>query len=199
MTRDAPPLAPVTLEGNVVRLEPLASKHVDGLVAVGLDPSLWALTVARVRDAADLRAWIESALADQRAGSALPFAIVLRDDNRVIGATRFGSYAPSHRRVEIGWTWVSPQWQRSAVNTEAKYLLLKHAFDTLKLLRVEFKTDVINVRSRAAILRIGAQEEGILRRHQVTESGRVRDSIYFAITDLDWPTVRQELERRLGR
>jgi RimJ/RimL family protein N-acetyltransferase len=191
-------LEPIALEGRVVRLEPLSMTHLDELAATGLDPDLWRLTVSQVSSHEDLAEWIATALDERAAGTALPFVIRERITGRVAGSTRFGAYSARHRRVEIGWTWVGVPWQRTAINTETKYLLLRHAFEHLHLLRVEFKTDVLNVRSREAILRLGAREEGILRRHQVTDSGRIRDSVYYAITDADWPVVRAGLEQRLG-
>lgn len=194
----APPLTPVVLEGRVVRLEPMEMHHLDELAEVGLDPDLWRLTVSQVATRDDLVKWMEAALAEGRQGTALPFVIRDRASGRLAGATRFGAYAPRHRRVEIGWTWVARPWQRSAVNTEAKLLLLRHAFETLGLLRVEFKTDLLNVRSRQAILRLGAREEGVLRQHQVTDGGRIRDSVYFSILAGDWPAIAAGLERRLA-
>ena len=119
-------------------------------------------------------------LSEQRAGTALPFATVARATGAVIGSTRFGNAAPEHRRVEIGWTWLAPRWQRTAANTEAKYLMLRHAFEVWHCNRVEFKTSALNERSRAAIRRIGATEEGIFRRHMVNEDGSLRDSVFFS-------------------
>lgn len=198
MTEEVMMLAPVGMVGEVVRLEPMTMAHLDDLAAVGLDPELWRLTVSQVASRDDLARWMEAALAEQRDGVALPFVIRERISDRLVGATRFGAFAARHRRVEIGWTWVAAPWQRTAVNTETKYLLLRHAFETLHLRRVELKTDVLNVRSRAAILRLGAREEGVLRHHQVTDSGRVRDTVYFSILAEEWPAVRAGLEQRLA-
>ncbi len=192
-------LAPVTLEGRVVRLEPLTLDHVDALCAVGLDPSLWALTTIRVNDADDMRRYVESALADQRAGTALPFATIERATGTVVGTTRFGSAVHEHARVEIGWTWIAPPWQRTGVNTEAKYLMLRHAFEVMLTRRVELKTSALNARSRAAILRIGATEEGTLRKHMINADGSARHSVYFSVTDDEWPRVRERLEAMLTR
>lgn len=193
-----PPLAPVVLAGRRVRLVPLDLAHAAPLADVGLDPDLWRLTSSDVRDRAGMRRWVEAALRDAAAGTALPFATTLAADGAVVGSTRLANYAPAHRRIEIGWTWVAPAWQRSAVNTEAKLLMLAHAFETLGCIRVELKTDVLNVRSRAAIARLGATEEGVLRRHMVTERGRVRDTVYFSVLDGEWPAVRARLEGRLA-
>ncbi len=199
MPDPAPALEAVVLEGKVVRLEPMVADHLDDLASVALDPDLWRLTVSHVVTRDDLARWMAEAIAEQRHGTALPFVIREREYGQLVGATRFGAYAARHRRVEIGWTWVAAAWQRTAVNTEAKLLLLRHAFESLGLQRVEFKTDALNMRSRTAILRLGAREEGVLRKHQVTDTGRVRDSVYFAITDEEWPSVRRALVERLGR
>lgn len=186
-------LTPVTLEGSIVRLEPLSRDHLEGLIAVGLDPDLWRLTMSRGRTAEEMRAYVEQALEEQRAGVALPFATVERSTNRVIGSTRFGNISTVHKRVEIGWTWVARPWQRTGVNTEAKFLMLRHAFEEWKCIRVELKTSVLNERSRNAILRIGAKEEGILRQHMITPDGTYRDTMYFSIIDKEWPPARQRL------
>jgi RimJ/RimL family protein N-acetyltransferase len=191
-------LAPVTLEGVHVRLVPMTPEHVPALWRAGGDPELWRLTMAQVHGEADMRRYVEEALRAQAQGTALPFVTTLADTGEVIGSTRFGNADVTHRRVEIGWTWIAPRWQRTPVNTEAKYLMLRHAFATLGCLRVELKTDVLNQRSRNAILRIGAREEGVLRKHQVTEGGRVRDTVYFSVIDDEWPEVRTRLERMLA-
>ncbi len=188
---------PVTLEGRYVRLEPLSLAHLDPLADVGLDADLWRWTLTQLGSRDDVRRYIEAALALQQAGTALPFAIVRGD--RVVGSTRYHNIDRANRRLEIGWTWVAKDWQRTPVNTEAKYLLLGHAFETLWCVRVEFKTDVLNQSSRRALLRIGATEEGTLRRHMVTESGRWRDSVYYSILDTEWPAVKQRLEERLAQ
>lgn len=189
---------PVTLTGRHVRLEPLTLGHVADLCAVGLDPELWRLTVEQVRSPDDMRGYVERALAAQSAGTAVPFAVVHLGQGRVVGTTRFANIAPEHDRLEIGWTWYGRPWQRTPVNTECKYLLLRQAFDVLGCVRVEFKTDVLNERSRAALRRIGATEEGVLRSHQRTHGGRRRDSVYFSILRDDWPRVRRHLETRLS-
>lgn len=189
---------PVVLEGRHVRLEPLTLDHLPGLCAVGLDPELWRWTTAHVETDSDMERYVRDALALQEQGHALPFATVERASGRVVGSTRFGSIARPFRRVEIGWTWVARPWQRTAVNTEAKYLMLRHAFEDAGCIRVEFKTDVLNERSRAALLRLGAHQEGVLRSHVITERGRVRDTIYFSILASEWPGVKTALERRLA-
>ena len=190
---------PVTLTGRFVRLEPISLDHHAALCEAGLDPELWALSVSRIRTPGEMREYIEAALRAQSEGSALPFATIEAATSRPIGSTRFGSIDRENRWIEIGWTWIGRAWQRTPVNTEAKYLMLRHAFETMGCIRVELKTDVLNARSRAAILRIGALEEGILRRHMITASGRVRDTVYYSVIDLEWPSVRAALERRLAR
>jgi N-acetyltransferase len=191
--------SPVVLEGTVVRLEPLTLHHLDELCAVGLEPSLWALTTSRIATRGDMQRYVEAALDEQAVGSALPFATVERATNTVVGSTRYGNIVPQHRRAEIGWTWIAPRWQRTAVNTEAKYLMLRHAFDVMACRRVELKTSALNARSRAAMRRIGATEEGTLRRHMVQPDGSARDSVYFSVIDEEWPAVRERLEEMLRR
>jgi RimJ/RimL family protein N-acetyltransferase len=144
-----------------------------------------------------MSSYVQTALNEQTKGSALPFALIERDSGRIIGSTRYSNIDRDHHRLEIGWTWVARQWQRTAINTEAKYLLLRHAFETLKCIRVELKTDSLNERSRAAILRIGAREEGTFRNHMITASGRIRHTVYFSILDSEWPEVKARLEARL--
>ncbi len=188
---------PVVLDGVAVRLEPLSMGHLSHLLAVGCDPELWRWTVNLVRTPAEMEEYLQSALAAQAAGSALPFATVHKPSGRVVGSTRFGNIDPAHRRVEIGWTWVGRPWQRTVVNTEAKYLMLRHAFEVWDCVRVEFKTDALNTTSRQALLRIGAKEEGILRAHMITATGRMRDSVYFSIVAQEWPVVKTALEANL--
>jgi RimJ/RimL family protein N-acetyltransferase len=190
-------VSPVTLEGAHVRLEPLAKAHLAGLAAVGLDEELWLWIPVPVRTAEEMAGYIETALEEQERGVSLPFALIEKATRRVVGSTRYGNIDRAHHRVEIGWTWVAREWQRTAVNTEAKYLLLRHAFETLGCIRVELKTDSLNERSRTAILRIGAREEGIFRNHMITASGRVRHSVYFSVVDSEWPAVKARLESRL--
>jgi RimJ/RimL family protein N-acetyltransferase len=191
-------LEPVTLEGRLVRLEPLRGGHHGALCAVGLDPEIWRFTAGHVDNAEEMRAYIERALARQAEGTVLPFATVERKTGVVVGSTRFAHFEPEDRRVEIGWTWIGRRWQRTGINVEAKYLMLRHAFDALRLNRVELMTDVLNAASRNAILGIGATEEGLLRRHMVTSRGRVRDTLVFSIVADEWPAVRARLEARLS-
>ena len=191
-------LQPVVLEGRHVRLEPLRHDHFDDLVDVALDPEIWRWTTERALSPEELRAWIDRALAMRDTGTAMPFATVALPHGKAIGGTRFATYSPGDRRVEIGWTWIGRAWQRTVVNTEAQDLRLRHACEELDCLRVELRTDVNNARSRAAILRIGAKEEGILRKHSTTSTGRVRDTVYYSILDDEWPAVKAGLEERLS-
>ena len=192
-------VAPVTLEGRIVRLEPLSLDHVAGLAEVALDPAIWRWTIARPESIADLRAWAETALANRDAGTELPFATIERASGRPIGTTRFMNIVLEHRRLEIGWTWVAPAWQRTGANREAKYLQLRHAFEVLGCRRVEFKTDSRNEASRAALLGIGAQFEGIFRNHMVMPDGPMRHSAWYSVIDEEWPAVRTRLEASLAR
>lgn len=189
-------IEPVTLQGSVVRLEPLSARHHADLCEFGLDPELWERTMTLLRTQEEMGDYIDDAVRLQRAGIALPFAIVEQSTGLAIGSTRIANIDRANRRLEIGWTWVARLWQRTAVNTEAKYLLLRHAFETLGAIRVELKTDALNTRSRAAILRIGAKEEGILRHHMIAPGGRLRDSVYFSILREEWPGVKTALERK---
>ena len=181
-----------------MRLEPLARAHHAALCEIGLDPELWTLIPYRVTTPEEMAAYIQSALEAQATGSALPFATVLAGSGQVIGSTRYMNIDPAHRRLEIGATWIAKPWQRTAVNTEAKYLMLRHAFEILGCIRVELKTDSLNQCSRAAIRRIGATEEGTLRQHMITWSGRLRDTVYFSILDSEWPRVKHDLEQKLS-
>lgn len=191
-------VTPVTLEGKHVQLEPLLAAHHAALTAIGLDENLWRWIPMSVRTPEEMSAYIEAALTEQARGVSLPFTIVEKSSRKPVGCTRYGNIDRAHRRVEIGWTWVAKPWQRTSVNTEAKYLLLRHAFETLGCIRVELKTDSLNEKSRAAILRIGARQEGILRNHMITASGRIRHTVYFSIVDNEWPAVKAQLEQRLN-
>jgi RimJ/RimL family protein N-acetyltransferase len=191
-------LTPTTLEGRYVRLVPLTVDHVDALWRVGQDPAIWTYMPSPMASADEMRRSVESALADQAAGKALPFATVDRATETIVGSTRFGNIEPAHKRMEIGWTWVAAPWQRTAVNTEAKLLMLTFAFERAGCIRVELKTDLLNERSRRAILRLGASEEGTLRQHMVTPSGRLRDTVYFSILDHEWAGVKARLTARLA-
>lgn len=186
------------LTGKHIHLEPLSLDHLDGLCAVGLEPELWRWTVAQVRSREDMREYVESALKWQAQGSALPFATIEQTSNRVVGSTRYMNIDWPNRHVEIGSTWIGATWQRTVVNTEAKYLMLRHAFEVFGCMRVELKTDSLNQKSRNAILRIGAKEEGIFRNHMICWGGRIRHSAWYSIVDSEWPEVKAGLENKLS-
>ena len=173
--------------------------HHSALTDVGLDPRIWRLTVANVRTAEEMREYMEGAIRLQREGTSLPFTTLEKKSGKAIGSTRFGNYDPPNHRIEIGWTWIAPPWQRTVVNTEAKYIMLRHAFETLGCVRVELKTDVLNMPSRNAMLRIGAREEGVLRKHTLMWNGRYRDTIFYSILDDEWSDVKAHLERLLAQ
>jgi len=196
-TRPAMEVRPVTLEGEHVRLEPLTMAHHAALWEIAKDRELWRWTATDVHAADDLRRYMEKALTEQAEGRSLPFATIAKSVGRPVGSTRFGNIEPLNRRVEIGWTWLGSDWQRTAVNTEAKLLMLTHAFETWGCIRVELKTDALNTASRAAIARLGAKEEGTLRRHIITQAGRVRDTVYYSILDEEWPGIKARLTARL--
>ena len=190
---------PVTLQGKYVRLEPLSMDHLDQLWAIGQDQDLWKWISYQINTPDEMRTYIKTALDWQAIGTALPFVTIWQATNEVVGSTRFGNIDTGNHRVEIGWTWIGKPWQRTPVNTEAKFLMLQHAFEVWHCIRVELKTDKLNARSRAAILRIGAKEEGTFRHHVITESGRLRDSVYFSIIDTEWPEVKARLLKMLAR
>jgi RimJ/RimL family protein N-acetyltransferase len=190
---------PVTLRGEHVRLEPLSFDHQAGLWQAAREPQIFRWFVEQIRGPDDLQTFIAGALDAQAAGQALPFATVDAKSGQPLGCTRFGSIDRAHRRVEIGWTWLTTSAQRTACNSEAKYLMLRHAFEVWDCVRVEFKTDSLNDRSRAALLRIGAKEEGTLRNHFICDTGRLRHSVYFSVIVDEWPAVKAALEKKLGR
>lgn len=192
-------LAPVTLEGSRIRLEPLREDHLDDLARVALDPAIWRWTIARPEDVAGLRQWLETALANAEAGTERPFATVDRASGRAIGSTRFLNIVPEHKRLEIGWTWVGTAFQRTGANREAKLLQLIHAFETLGANRVEFKTHSENERSRTALAGIGATFEGDFRNHMVMPDGTLRHSAYFSVIVDEWPLLKARLQESLAR
>jgi N-acetyltransferase len=186
-------LEPVSLSGRIVRLEPLQLEHVPALAQVGLDPSLWQWTLARPTSEADLDDWASATIANRDAGTELPFVTLDAESGRPIGSSRYMNIVLEHRRLEIGWTWVATAWQRTGANREAKLLMLTHAIERLGCHRVEFKTDSLNVASRAALLAIGATFEGTFRNHMVMPGGRLRHSAYYSVTDDEWPAVKARL------
>ncbi len=190
-------IEPIVLDGEVLRMEPLGMEHHEQLCEVGLDGDLWRYSPNVLQTPDDMRKYIETALRDRDAGVALPFATVEKSTSRAIGSSRFGNIDRTNLHVEIGWTWIAKDRQRTKVNTEAKYLMLRHAFEELGCNRVEFKTDSLNERSRNAILRIGATQEGIFRNHMIMPGGRLRHSVYFSIINSEWPAVKSDLEGKL--
>ncbi len=192
-------LEPIILQGTQIRLQPLSFNHQDGLCAVGLDPEIWRWAPVPVTTYEEMRKYLETALRWQAEGTAMPFATVLNETGQVVGSTRFANIDRENKHMEIGWTWIGKPWQRTAVNTEAKYLMLRHAFETLGCIRVEFKTDSLNQQSRNAILRIGAREEGTFRNHMITRAGRYRHTVYFSVIESEWPAVKRGLEEKLAR
>lgn len=188
---------PVTLTGQYAQLVPISPAHREPFAEIGLDPELWRWIPDPVHTREEMFAYVDAALAQQASGVSLPFAILERASGKVIGSTRYANIERAHRRVEIGWTWVASAWQRTPINTECKYLLLRHAFETLGCIRVELKTDSLNEKSRKAIARIGAREEGVFRNHMITSTGRIRHSVYFSIIDSEWPQIKAHLEEKL--
>lgn len=196
MTMD---IRPVTLTGQVVRLEMLSEAHVPDLAAVGLDERIWRyMLYGNIDTEEKMRAFVRDMLARRARGTDLPFAVIYLASGRAIGCTRYLEIRPQHHGIEIGGTWYSPGYQGTAVNTECKYLLLRHAFETLGCVRVQIKTDVRNVHSRHAIERLGMVKEGVFRNHIITPDGTVRDSVYYSIIDAEWPAVKARLEKRLA-
>jgi RimJ/RimL family protein N-acetyltransferase len=195
------PTKDITLEGRAVRLVPLQREHAPKLWDVMKDHAedLFRWIPYPMKTAEDSARFIELVLAEHQRGVSVPFATIERSSGKIAGSTRFMSIDVANRHVEIGSTWIAPAYQRTAVNTEAKYLMLRHAFETWKCLRVEFKTDSLNEKSRTAILRLGAKEEGTFRNHMVTSTGRIRHSVYFSIVDTEWPEVKRRLEERMTR
>lgn len=198
MAHDELDMQPV-MRGGTVILEPLQTGHEDALLAAAADGELWNLKLTVVPGADTIAHYVETAIAGRNAGTVMPFAIVRREDDRVVGSTRFWKIDRVNRKLEIGHTWLSASVQRSGVNTEAKYLLLRHAFDVMHCVRVQFTTDELNEKSRAAILRIGATQEGIVRHERIMPDGRKRNSVRFSIIDAEWPEVCAELERKTAR
>jgi len=193
---------PVLLEGRHVRLEPMTLAHVPGLLAAAEDwPEIFRyLLIPPFKGFDDTAAWVKEALAAKEAETEVPFVTVRRNDGMVVGSTRYIDIRRAHRGLEIGWTWITPDAQRTAINTEAKYLMLKHAFEEQGALRVQLKTDANNAKSRAAILRIGATFEGVLRKQLVRpHDGYQRDTAMFSLTDAEWPAAKAKLEKMLAR
>jgi RimJ/RimL family protein N-acetyltransferase len=190
----------VTLQGQHVRLEPMTEAHVPALAEIGVGQPFWDFMLyGNINTVDDMRSWVLDILSRAAKGADLPFVAVHLESGQVAGATRYLNIVPADRGLEIGGTWYGPQFQRTAVNTECKYLLLQHAFETLGCIRVQLKTDLRNERSQRAIERIGAVKEGVLRNHMILPDGRVRHSVFYSILDTEWPEVKQRLEELLAR
>jgi N-acetyltransferase len=193
-------VTPFALEGSGVSLEPMRPEHADLFwnAAQNALEDIFRWIPYRMLTREDFQQFVRKTLEEQQRGESMAFATVERSSGDVIGSTRFMNIDRANRRVEIGSTWIVPGWQRTAVNTEAKFLMLRQAFEVWKCIRVELKTDALNQKSRNAILRLGAKEEGTLRRHLITWNGRVRDTVYFSILDSEWPAVKEKLTARLS-
>ncbi len=192
-------IEPVILEGQHIRLAPLALSHQTRLCEIGLDERLWQLTTIRIQTVEEMREYLQTALEAQAEGTALPFVMIDKATQEIIGTTRYHNINQRHRRLEIGFTWIAPAWQRTFANTEAKYLMLKQAFENYRCVRVEFKADSGNRPSCRALLRLGAKQEGVLRNYAVSTHRGVRDLILFSIVDSEWPAVKARLEENLER
>lgn len=190
---------PVVLTGQHVRLEPMTEEHIPGLAEIGVGQTFWDFMLyGNISSVEDMRNWVQDILSRAEKGTDLPFTVIHLASGRVAGATRYLNIVPQDRGLEIGGTWYGTEFQRTAVNTECKYLLLRHAFETLGCIRVQLKTDMRNERSQKAIERIGAVKEGVLRNHMILPDGRYRHSVYYSILESEWPEVRKRLEKRLG-
>ncbi len=187
-------IEPVTLEGNLVRLEPLSYAHADGLWEAGQYEQIWTYMSTAFQKREDADSYVEAAITARNEGKELPFVIVEKRSNRVIGSTRFGNISRQDKGLEIGWTWLTPSVWKTPVNTECKWLLLRHCFEELGCIRVQLKTDSRNLNSQRAIERIGGVREGVLRNHMILHDGYVRDSVYFSILDREWPEVNRKLK-----
>jgi N-acetyltransferase len=197
VTSTGPRLGPVTLEGEHIRLSPLTRDHLPNLLDAAQDAEIWTYLPADLRDPAGMERRIGTALNRQAEGLEYAFAVEERASGRVLGSTSYADVSEAHRAVEIGWTWYAPDAWGTRANPEAKYLLLRHAFETWGAIRVSFKTDSRNARSRAAIEKLGAQYEGTLRSHRLLPDGYRRDSVLFSVLDHEWPEVKTRLEQRL--
>jgi len=193
---------PVTLEGRYVRLSPMAPERADALAeelgAAAADGNMWESKVTMIPRPEKMRAYIAQALVELDAGVSMPFVTVDRSSGRVVGTTRFMNIEAPHRRLEIGTTWIGKSFQRTAINTEAKYLMLTHAFETLRCIAVDLRTHEKNLQSRAAIERLGAKLDGILRNHRILPDGSIRNTAAYSITEAEWPAVKARLEARLS-
>jgi RimJ/RimL family protein N-acetyltransferase len=192
-------IEPITLTGKIIFLEPLSIEHAPALAQVGLDEQIWRFMLyGEMHSAEDMHTWVQDMLARQQRGADLPFAVLLAANQQIIGCTRYLNIDRPNRSLEIGGTWYAKTFQGSGVNTEAKYLLLRHAFEELGCIRVQFKTDLRNLRSQHAIEKLGALREGVLRNHMILPDGHIRHSVFYSIIDEEWPLVKANLEKRLA-
>lgn len=190
---------PITLNGKLIRLEPMSESHVTELAQVGLDPRIWQYMIYGPKNTEDdLRLWVREILSRQVRGTDLPFTVIHQQSGRAIGTTRYMEIHPQHRNLEIGGTWYGLEFQGSGVNAEAKFLLLRHAFEVWHCIRVQIKTDLRNLRSQRAIERLGAVKEGVLRDHVILADGYVRSSVIYSILEAEWPAVKGGLLKRLA-
>lgn len=187
-------ISPVSLQGQIVDLVPLNASHIEGIKTAAADGALWQLFFTTVPSPALTQQWLDIALNAQQLGKALPFAVVRKTDGKIIGSTRYCNIDQANRRLEIGYTWYAQSMQRSGVNTECKHLLLAHAFEVLDCIAVEFRTDWFNRKSQAAIERLGAKRDGVLRNHTILPNGRIRDTVVYSILQNEWSGVKQNLE-----
>lgn len=192
-------LSPITLEGQKVDLIPLEKSHRDDLLRAAADGELWNTWYTSVPSEKTIDTYLETAFQEQSNGNSLPFVVVNKEDGKIIGTTRYCNAEPEHRRLEIGYTWYAKSFQRTGVNTECKYLLLRHAFESLDTIAVEFRTNWFNYRSRNAILRLGAKQDGVLRSHRIDQQGLLRDTVVFSIVQPEWKTVKKSLEYEMGK
>lgn len=181
------------LENDRVRLTPLKEADIESLDAIAYHPEIWSVGMSNLKDPADLKSYILAAMEEKKLQHSYPFLIFDKQNNRVAGSTRFGNISFANKRLEIGWTWLHPDFHGTGLNRACKFLLLKFAFETLLFNRVEIKTDAINHQSRKAILKLGAKQEGIFRKHQVTSEGRVRDSVYYSIINDEWASIKSTI------
>ncbi|AWX44858.1 uncharacterized protein HME9304_01863 [Flagellimonas maritima] len=192
-------LQPIELEGNLVKLIPMQQLHKEGLLQAAADGNLWELWYTSVPSENTVDEYMEFALKEQDENRALPFVVIDKRTNKIVGSTRFCNIDAANRRAEIGYTWYAKQVQRTGINTECKYLMLQHAFEALNAIAIEFKTNFHNFPSRNAILRLGAKQEGIIRNHRIDKKGIVRDTVLFSILENEWGAVKTSLEFKMKK
>lgn len=189
----------ITLEGNTVMLVPMETSHLDGLWEAGQNQSIWEFTSSKVSSKEDMKKVIEAAMVEREKGTQIPFIVLDKQTDKIVGSSRYLDISKAHKSLEIGWTWYSPVYWRTGVNTETKLLLLQYAFEKMEVNRVQFCTDSRNVRSQNAIARLGAQREGVLRKHRMIADGYIRDTVVFSIIKEEWPQIKTGLQDKLNR